>query len=327
MKTTFIVAADGSGDFTQVQAAIEAIPAQRSAPVTIQIKRGVYKEKILLEKPQVRLIGEGAAQTIITYDDAALKLLPDGTPMGTFNSYSVFIGADDVSAEGLTFANTAGSGDVVGQAVAAYVDGDRTAFYDCRFLGRQDTLFTGPLPPTPKDPKAPFKGPRATAPRRPTRQYYRNCYIEGDVDFIFGSATVVFDGCDIVSYDRKREMNGYITAASTPEGQEFGYVFLDCRLCSEAAPQTVYLGRPWRDYARVAFLKCWMGAHIKAEGWHNWDKKHAEQLVRYVEYQNEGPGAQIAARVPWVKILTDDEAQHYTVAQVLAGTDGWLPQR
>jgi pectinesterase len=322
---TLIVDANGSGDFTTIQDAIDAVPEHRSEPVTIRIKAGVYSEKIWIEKPNIRLVGEGAGNTILTYGDAANDMMPDGEKRGTFRSYSIFIGADDVVAEHLTFANSAGDGRKVGQALAAYVDADRVAFYQCRFLGHQDTLFTGPLPPAAIQPKG-FVGPREHAVRRPVRQYYTDCYIEGDVDFLFGSATAVFERCEIVSLDRQSDPNGYITAASTPEGVPFGYVFHRCRLSSPAAPDSVYLGRPWRNYARTAFLNCWMGAHIKAEGWHNWNKLDAEQTVVYAEYRNTGPGAKMESRVAWANILTDDEAQHYATSHVLGGEDRWHPQ-
>lgn len=321
---TFIVDVNGSGDFTKIQEAVDAVPEQRSEPITIVIKAGIYKEKLWIEKPNISLVGEGAEKTVITYDDAAFDIMPDGEKRGTFRSYSAFIGADDVVAKHLTFANSAGAGRKVGQALAAYVDADRVAFYQCRFLGHQDTLFTGPLPPSPIHSKG-FVGPREHAVRRHVRQYYERCYIEGDVDFLFGSATVVFESCEIVSLDRQRDPNGYITAASTPEGVPFGYVFHRCRLTSTAAPNTVYLARPWRNYARTAFLDCWMGVHIKAEGWHNWNKQDAEQTVCYAEYRSTGPGAQMDARVPWAVILDADEAQQYTPGLVLGGQDGWSP--
>lgn len=315
----------GSGDFITIQEAVDAVPAERSEAVTIAIKAGVYTEKLWIEKPNIRLVGEGAEKTIITYDDAADDSMPDGEKRGTFRSYSAFIGADDVTAEQLTFANSAGDGRKVGQALAAYVDADRVAFYQCRFLGRQDTLFTGPLPPSAIQPKG-FVGPREHTVRRPVRQYYEGCYFEGDVDFLFGSATVVFKNCEIVSLDRRSDPNGYITAVSTPEGVPFGYVFLHCRLTGDVTPNSVYLGRPWRHYARVAFLHCWMGAHIKAEGWHNWNKPDAEQTAQYAEYRSTGPGAKPDKRVPWARMLTSDEARQYTISHILGGQDGWHPQ-
>ncbi|WP_128104072.1 pectinesterase family protein [Paenibacillus sp. DCT19] len=330
----YTVATDGSGDYKTIQAAIDAIPDHSKGRLEIRIKPGVYVEKLHIEKPMVHLIGEGAEQTIITYDDYALKTFPNGELYHTFHSYTVLVGSDDFTAEGLSFVNSAGPGKVVGQALAIYVDGDRAAFRNCRFIGHQDTIFTGPLPEQPLD-RSFFGGPRDGAERRKLRQYYEGCYIEGDVDFIFGSATAVFKDCEIFSKVRvsgtdqaKAEVQGYVTAASTPEDVKYGYVFIDCDLTSNAPPESVYLGRPWRNYAKVCFLKCWIGAHVKQEGWHNWNKTDAESTVVFAEYNSSGPGkAQAGARVPWANLLTDEEAAEYTVPLILSGEDDWQPFR
>ena len=330
----YTVATDGSGDYTTIQAAIDAIPDYPEAKCEIRIKSGVYVEKLDIEKPMVHLIGEGAEQTVITYDDYALKTFPNGELYHTFHSYTVFVGSDDFTAEGLSFVNSAGPGKVVGQALAIYVDGDRAAFRNCRFIGHQDTIFTGPLPEQPLD-RSFFGGPRDGAERRKLRQYYESCYIEGDVDFIFGSATAVFKDCEIFSKVRvsgadqvQEEVQGYVTAASTPEDVKYGYVFIDCDLTSNAPPESVYLGRPWRNYAKVCFLKCWIGAHVKQEGWHNWNKTDAESTVVFAEYNSSGPGkAQAGGRVPWANLLTEQEAAEYTVPLILSGEDDWQPFR
>ncbi|MGV2884888.1 pectinesterase family protein [Paenibacillus taichungensis] len=331
-RNGYLVAADGSGDFPSIQAAIDAIPADCTEKYTIRIKPGTYVEKLHIEKAMVHLVGAGADQTIITYDDYALKKFPNGELYHTFHSYTAFIGADDFTAEGLSFINSAGPGREVGQALAVYVDGDRAAFRHCRFIGHQDTIFTGPMPEHPID-RSFFGGPRDGAERRKLRQYYEDCYIEGDVDFIFGSATAVFQGCEIFAKNRlsdvaaaEGEVNGWITAASTPEDARYGYVFIDCDLTSNAPPQSVYLGRPWRNHAKVCFLNCWMGAHVKQEGWHNWNKNDAEATVAYFEYHSAGPGAgSVMGRVPWAKILSEQEAAEYTVPVILSGEDGWQP--
>lgn len=319
-----IVAKDGSGDFRTVQNAIDSVSENNQDRITIHIKNGVYKEKINITKPYIKLIGESSEKTILTFDDSANKIFPNGEKYRTFNSYTVFISGNDFTAENITFENSAGSGDVVGQAVALYVDSDRTIFKNCRFIGQQDTIFTGPLPPKPIEGND-FGGPREGKPRRNVRQYFESCYIEGDIDFIFGSSIVVFNKCEIFSLDKNKPVNGYITAASTPEGLDFGYVFIDCKLTSSAKEQTVYLGRPWRDYAKTAFINCYMGKHIKKEGWHNWDKKQAENLVSYVEYNNYGPGATLDKRVKWVKVLSEEEISIYSISNVLSGNDNWNP--
>lgn len=319
-----IVSKDGNGDFHSIQSAIDSIDVNNKDRVIIQIEPGIYKEKVSIRKQNISLIGHNAENTIITYDDSAKKLLPNGEKMRTFNSYSVFIDADNFSAENITFENSAGDGSLVGQAVAAYVDGDRAIFRNCRFLGYQDTLFTGPLPPKPIEGNT-FGGPKEGMPRRNVRQYYEKCYIRGDIDFIFGSATAVFNKCEIFSNDRNKEVNGFVSAASTPENNKFGYVFIECKLTSNAKPHTVYLGRPWRDYAKTAFINCWMGEHINLEGFHNWNKVNAEKLVDYVEYNSKGPGAQNDKRVKWARVLEAEQVKEYTVSNVLAGNDNWNP--
>lgn len=314
-----IVAADGSGDFKRVQDAIDSVSESNTEEVLIYIKNGIYKEKLSIRKPHITLIGEEVKKTVLTYDDCARKLLPNGEEIGTFGSYSVFIGGVDFTAKNITFENSAGRGENVGQALAAYVDADRACFYNCRFLGCQDTLFTGPKPANP--------GVEGNEVIKNTRQYYEGCYIEGDVDFIFGSATAVFHQCEILSLNRNRKVNGYITAASTEESESFGYVFLDCRLTGDAAPQSVYLGRPWRKYANVAFINCWMGSHIMGSGWDNWRDPEREKTVRYMEYGSHGPGGGRNERVSWSGMLTGEQADRYTVENILSGTDGWKPVR
>lgn len=334
--TTLIVAVDGSGDYRTVQEAVNQVPADNAAPITIRIKNGVYKEKLHIEKPFITLIGEDAEGTVLEYDDYARKTYPNGDTYNTFNSYSVLIATHDFHAENLTIANTAGKGEVVGQAVAAYVDGDRISFRNCRFLGHQDTLFTGPLPPKPVE-RSSFGGPRDNGEYVYGRQYYESCYIEGDVDFIFGSATAVFKDCEIFAKNRLTPENaeqfgkpdsihGFLTAASTPEHVPFGYVFLDCRLTGDAPPQSYRLGRPWRIYAKTVFVRCWMGEHIRSEGWDNWNKPEAEETTVYAEYGSTGPGGAAAERVSWSKQLSPEEASAYTIENVLSGADQWDPQ-
>ena len=191
-------------------------------------------------------------------------------------------------------------------------------FENCRFLGRQDTLFTAPLPPSVIE-WGGFRGPRENAPRDNGTHYSKNCYIEGDVDFIFGGATAYFEECEIRSLTRNSDPEGYITAASTPEGRPYGYVFDKCRFTSDCAPETVYLGRPWRSFAKTVILNSELGAHIKKEGWHDWNKEEAHTLTYYAEYHNFGPGASPETRVSWSHQLTEEEAEKYTKEQVLNG--------
>lgn len=318
MKTIF-VACDGSAMFRDIQSAVDAAPEDGAE---LRIKEGVYRQKVVVEKPGIRMIGEG--NVTIVWDDAGRKLLPDQTPMGTFNSYTFFVGARDFYAENITFENDAGCGKKVGQALAAYVDADRVCFRNCRFLGWQDTLFTGPLPPAEIIPGG-FKGPRQFAPRINGRQYYENCYFRGDIDFIFGSATAYFSKCEFESNDLGEKINGFVTAPSTAEGQEYGYVFSDCRFTGSCAPESVYLFRPWRNFAKAVFLHCFLGAHICKEGVDNWNKPESESTVYCAEFENYGEGTEGTKRPSWVHTLTKQEAAHFSKEKVLAGKDGWNP--
>ena len=285
----FVVAKDGSGDYSTVQEAINAVPDFRKNRTVISIKSGVYKEKLVLSdsKTNVSFIGEKAETTILTYDDFALKKNRFGEEMGTTGSTSFYIFGEGFRAENITFENSAGS---VGQAVAVRIDGDKVAFRNCRFLGNQDTLYP--------------HGDRS-------RQYYKNCYIEGTVDFIFGWSTAVFDSCTIFCKDY-----GYVTAPSTPEQAEFGFVFLNCKITGDAPQASFYLGRPWRPYGKSVFIGCDLGGHIKPEGWHNWNDLGKEKTAFFAEYKNKGLGAK-GKRVDWSHQLSGEEAKKYNVKNVL----------
>lgn len=293
ISRTLVVARDGSGDFTSVQAAIAAVPDSTTDTTYIYIKNGAYREKIIIpaSKRFIKLVGQNVDSVILVYDDYASKPDSTGRPIGTSGSASVYIYASDVVAENITFQNDAGP---VGQAVAAYVAGDRVYFHHCRFLGFQDTLYTG--------------NPELSQ----SRQYYRDCEIEGTTDFIFGSATAVFDHCVIYC----KAGGHYITAASTPQGHLYGYVFLHCHITGNAPPHSFYLGRPWRPYARVVFLHCQLDDMIAPEGWSNWHDTQNYLTAYYAEYQNTGPGYQPQQRVSWAHQLTDEEAVHYTPAEI-----------
>lgn len=271
----------------------------------VKLAPGTYHEKVEFIGDNITLIGEDPENTIIEFNDYALYIMPDeGRKRGTFRSYTMFVDGDNFSMKNVTVANTAGYGAKIGQAVAMYMDGDNAEFENCRFLGRQDTLFTAPLPPSVIEAGG-FRGPKEFAPRKNQSHHYKNCYIEGDVDFIFGGATAYFDGCEIKSLCRDASatdaVQGYITAASTPEEIKTGYVFTNCRFTSDCPPQSVYLGRPWRIYARVRIENCELGAHIKPEGWFDWGKEEAQTTTHYIEENNYGPGANLSGRVSWMK--------------------------
>ena len=289
------VAQDGSGNFKTVQEALNAVPVNNKNKFIIYVRNGVYKEKILLDstKKFVALIGEDKFNSILTYNDHSGKLSPAGDTINTRTSWSFKILADDFSAKNITFQNDAGF--TAGQAVAVESDGDKAAFYNCRFIGNQDVLFTN---------------------NDKSRQYYENCYIQGTTDFIFGSSTAWFERCHI--YSKK---NSHITAASTPKEKEFGYIFNECILTGDTSLHNVSLGRPWRPYAHVVYMNCFIGAHIRAEGWSNWNNTDNYKTTRYAEYRNYGPSSDPAKRIDWARQLTDEEVKKYTIANVLNGWD------
>jgi len=289
-KYDFVVAQDGTGNFATVQEAFNAVPDFRKNTTTIFVKNGIYKEKLILagSKTNVRLIGEEVMKTTFTYDDYALKKNKFGEEIGTTGSSSFYSFADGFTAEHITFENSSGS---VGQAVAVRVDGDMIKFIDCRFLGFQDTLY-----------------PHAEK----SRQYYKDCYIEGTVDYIFGWSTAVFDHCTI--FTKKNGM--YVTAASTLQEIPYGFVFLNCKITGDAPDSSIYLGRPWRPFAKTVFINCSLDRLIKAEGWHNWNKPDAEKTSFYAEYKSVGEGANNKARVPWSHQLTDEEVKNYTLEKI-----------
>lgn len=293
----FVVAKDGSGDFFSVQEAINAVPDfRKNVRTAILVKRGVYKEKIVIPASKINLSLTGEDGAVLSYDDYADKLNRFGEKTGTSGSASCYIYAPDFYAENLTFENTSGP---VGQAVACFVSADRAYFKNCRFLGWQDTLYTY------------GKG---------CRQYYEDCYIEGTVDFIFGWSTAVFNRCHIHS-----KTKGYVTAPSTDQGQKYGYVFYDCRLTADEGVTDVYLSRPWRPYAQAVFVRCDLGGHILPAGWNNWGKVENEKTAFYAEYQSRGAGANPQTRAPFSHQLHSLEG--YAMEDVLAGTDGWNPMK
>jgi pectinesterase len=264
--------------------------------VVIHIKPGTYKELIYVqrEKRFSQLVGDNPATTVITYDLHANLTNFDGKPLGTFRTPSALIDADDFTAENITFENSAGA---VGQALAIRVDGDRATFRHCRFLGWQDTILLN-------------RG----------RQYFENCYIAGHVDFIFGAATAWFEKCHIHCLG-----DGYITAASTPNDQPFGFIFSNCKITGDKPEARTYLGRPWRIYASTIFLNTEMSDVVRPEGWNDWKKPEAHKTAHYTEFNSSGPGANPKMRVPWARQPTQAEAKAITPEKVLGGSDGWNP--
>lgn len=322
---TYHIAQDGTGDFSSVNEALRVLSEHSVAPVCLYIHKGIYKEQLTIQIPYLTLIGEAPETTILTFDLYAHMPSADIGKLGTFRSYSCLIDTHDFTARNLTFENSSGkTGAEVGQALALYVDGDRILFENCRFLGNQDTLFTGPLPPEEIE-KNGFIGPKQNAVRVNGRHCYRNCYIEGDIDFIFGCATACFEDCEFFSKFINREINSYVTAAATPKGQNYGYVMVSCRFTGNCPPHSAYLGRPWREYAKTVLINCHIGRHICQEGWHDWNKPQARNTAFYAEYGSYGPGGDMTLRPDWIHRLTREQSLNYTITTVLSGDDGWHP--
>ena len=309
---TIVVARDGTGEFRTISEAIEVCRAFIDYHKVIYIKKGTYKEKLIVPQwlQNIELCGEDRDQTVITYDDHAnlaisswpLAISPIGQQqtanskkpiIGTFRTYTVRIDANAITFKNITIENNAAK---LGQAVALHTQGDRLVFLNCRFLGNQDTVYTG-MPNT--------------------RLYFKDCYIEGTTDFIFGPSTAWFEGCTIHC-----KINSYITAASTPQDVPFGYVFNNCTITTAPEATKVYLGRPWRDYGYTLFMNCQLPKEIRPEGWHHWEKQR-EQTARYMEYNNRGEGAATPHRAAWSRQLSKREAQQITPDRVFSLKSEW----
>ena len=302
---TLVVSRDGTGEFRTIDEAIEVCRAFMDYTKVIYVKKGVYKEKLIIPSwlTNITICGEDRDNTIITWDDHANIKMPvggldseaavKGKPMGTFRTYTLKVQGSYITLKDITIENNAAK---FGQAVTLHTEGDHILVQNCRLLGNQDTVYTG------------VGG---------TRVAFYDCYIEGTTDFIFGPSIAWFQNCEIHS-----KANSYITAASTPAGQKYGYVFYKCRLTADKDVDKVYLGRPWRPFAATIFMDCELGKHIRPEGWHNWNNAKNEETARYVEYGNKGEGASTKNRVKWSKQLSKKEAAKVTLLDAF-GEDCW----
>jgi pectinesterase len=309
------VDAKGDKEYLHISDALEYSKNYAGMKVIIHIASGVYNERLVIKQDNISFIGEDKDTTKITYSDSAWDVMPDGDKRGTFRTPSVFIDCDNFFAKNISFCNEAGQGSKVGQAIAVYADGDHLVFEDCIFDAFQDTLFAAPLPLKEMQIGG-FKGPKEFAPRRLGRHLYRNCYIAGNIDFIFGGAIAYFEGCELFMKCRDEDINGYVVAPSTFEGQKYGFVFNHCHFTSNCPPESAYLGRPWRNFAKAVVINSEIDGHIRKEGWHDWNKKDAWDTMFFAEYGNFGEGA-FNERAPFVKMLTKEEAGEYTIEKVL----------
>lgn len=293
-----VVSQSGIGNYVTIQQAFDAIPPGNTEPFEIHVKKGNYKEVVVFDarKSNVRLIGEDKETTIITYDNHAGTKLPNGDTLNTWTCATFFVYGNDFHAENITFENNAGF--TAGQAVALRVEGNRASFINCRMIGNQDVLFLS---------------------GSGVKQYYRDCYIEGTTDFIFGAATAVFKNCHMHS-----KKNSHVTAASTNSIIPYGFVFFDCRLTAAEGIDKVSLGRPWSPTASVTYIRCWMDKHIIPEGWNNWKNPANEATARYAEYKSSGLGANPSSRVSWMRQLTEADLSQFTLNQILGN---WNPEK
>ena len=302
---TLVVSRDGTGQFRNIGEAIEVCRAFMEYHKVIYVKKGTYKEKLVIPQwlTNIEICGEERDQTIITWDDHA-NIKADITPLtaegpaqkiGTFRTFTLKIQGNKITLKNITIENNSAR---LGQAVALHTEGDRLTFNNCRFLGHQATIYTG---------------------NAQTRLLFKNCYIEGTTDFIFGPSTAWFEGCQIFC-----KADSYITAASTPRESPYGYIFNNCTITCNQNVSKVYLGRPWRDYGYTLFMNCDLPRQIRPEGWHQW-RPEAVKTARYMEYNNRGEGATTGQRVAWSRQLTKKEAQQITLEHVFSINDNWNP--
>ncbi|KAK1385623.1 Pectinesterase [Heracleum sosnowskyi] len=299
-----IVAQDGSGKVKTVNEAIKMIPIDNHNMFIVYIKAGEYKEIVRLEKflSNVMLVGDGPKKTKITGDRSQKK------GFHTLDSATVGICGFNIIAKGITFENTAAADE--GPAVALHVAADKSIFYNCRFDGNQDTLYTHDY-----------------------RQFYRECTISGTIDFIFGDSVVVLQSCKIIARKPALGQENMIVA----QGREFvdditGIVIQNCTITAEAQvladPKIqTYLGRPWKTFSKMVIIDSFIESFVNPLGWQIWEEKKPNNMTAYiVEYGNKGPGADVSKRVKWpsVKTITPAEANNYCPTVFLKGDD-WIP--
>lgn len=298
--TPIVVSADGNGDFKTMGEALNSIPINNAQRRVIFVKRGTYKEKLTIDRSYVTVVGEDPDSTILTYDAKPNDIGPDGKELGTYNDFSVKITGHDFSARDISFQTTAGS--KVGQAVALDVDADKASFQNCHILGYQDTLLLRNKTDASETDNVPDQPTVQTY-----RSYFKDCFISGSVDWIFGAAQAMFDHCTLHAM-----LNGYVTAASTPQEQRYGFVFRDSHVTGEnpySGQLDTYLGRPWRPYASVTYVNTQMDRNVDSAGWNNWGKESNEQTVRYAECGSTGDGFDAQRRVPWASRTCMTESQ------------------
>ena len=279
-RKTLVVDEGGTGDYRTLTDAVAACADTPNEPVRFYIKHGIYEERPFIELADYIIEGEYRNATVLTASVGGRDPWPGESKTGTFRSETLFLGGGRAVVRNLTVQNNAGDGAKAGQALAVYADASRVLMEDVNLYGNQDTLFTAPLPLKEREEHG-FRGPRENAPRLDTVQYYKNCTIRGNIDFIFGGANAVFDRCRIEPWHHATG-TCYITAPSTPAGKP-GYLFVDCTVQGSAAPGSVYLGRPWRADAACYWLDCVLSDEVCTDGWDNWRDPENEKTARFGE--------------------------------------------
>ncbi len=312
---TYYVAADGTGDYYSIQRALDMVP--KTGGAVLSVAPGVYREVLTVDKPDItiRSANPDAGKTIVVNDRSA------GQNGGTLHSATVNVTADNFLAENITFENdfnrTHPQLPEGSQALALFVTGDRAIFQNVRLLGNQDTLFLGSR-----------NCSQNTEGCTPTRQYFSNCYVAGNVDFIFGDSKAVFENCELHSTPHN---GGFLTAQSKHyPGEDSGFVFDHCKTSADpGVTGPVYLGRPWRPYAKVVFMHTWMDDKIAPAGWREWHpgETHSLDTAYYAEFESTGPGAHHDERDPHTHFLTPEQAAQYEPKVFLGGTDHWDPAK
>lgn len=267
---------------------------------------GVYFEKIEIWKENLIIKSKNKHKAIITNNDYYHKIMPNHNECNTFNTFTMLVGSNNVTLEDLMIKNLSVPSKKYGQAVALHVLGDDFKCVNCIIESAQDTLFTGPLP---LDLCERYKGfyDKKRLLGIPSHQQYLKCKIIGDVDFIFGCATALFEECDIVSLFSEKS-NAFICAPAHPKGLQYGYLFYKCNIISDETKPYSYLCRPWRDYGQAAFIDCNMGAHILPQGYDKWQNTNRDKTAIFYEYTKN---VDLSKREPWVKILSEENAIKY----------------
>lgn len=256
----------GGEDYYTIQEALDAVPYETEAKITI--KEGVYEEKLFADKRKLTVTGEG--KVVIRWADSARTIMPDGLKRGTFRSYTAFFSGHELHLENLRFENNAGCGCDAGQALALYLDVQKAFLENVELYGHQDTLFLAPLPEKERE-KRGFYGPRCFSPRTPDRVYVRGGSIYGGVDFIFGGADALFENVRIISNEA-----GYVCAPSG-HADDTGFIFRDCSFEHEdLEDESVYLMRPWRAEGKATFIDCTFSSHINRKGFSPWNGREDE---------------------------------------------------